>query len=244
LKIAEKMTGNAQMPSGKPISMPSRLAAGRIGLSGCGPGARHPCVMRGVPPCAVLLALSMMSGCSGSSPAPVIQPPGSTVSSGTPVQELETRVPAGLVQLEDDPGLLNAIPDVVASETMADSGLQIAYTRQGQSETVPGALVEAQWVYMQTCLGQVTSPPVVVIRDTPVLPFTAKDDVIFNIDGIPIASASHRDVAIIQVRESDFDGSLGNPGFNLRSIMGRLLWVSAGLAERDYPYGCAREQPS
>ncbi|NND92451.1 MAG: hypothetical protein HKN42_16450 [Granulosicoccus sp.] len=153
------------------------------------------------------------------------------------------QVPDSLLQLEDDPGLLSEIPDVVASETRADTGIQIAYTRADQSVLVPGALIEAQWIHMQSCVGLVASPPVIVVRDGPVKPFTSADDVIYNIDGLPIASASLRDVAVIQVRDTDFDGSLGTPGFNLRSILGRMLWLSASLPERDYPYECARQQP-
>ncbi len=147
------------------------------------------------------------------------------------------------MQLEDDPGLLSSIPDVVSSEIRADTGLQIAYTREGQDAVVPGSLVEEQWVYMQTCVGQQSAPPLVVVRDGAVVPFTETDDVIYNIDGIPVASSSLRDVSVIQIQEADFDGSLGSPGFNLRSIMGRLLWLSANLPERDYPFNCARQQP-
>jgi hypothetical protein len=179
-----------------------------------------------------------LGACSSSGSVPVevpTTPPDPSASgSGTP---------DSLLQLEDDPGLLSSIPEVVSSEIRADTGLQIAYTREGQNLKVPGVLVEAQWVFMQTCVGQQTASPLVVVRDGPVVPFTATDDVIFNIDGVPVASASVRNVSIIQIRDTDFDGSLGSPGFNLRSIMGRLLWFSAHLPERDYPYSCASQQP-
>lgn len=190
---------------------------------------------------AILVFLAVaLNACSssGSSSAPVepsILPPESSGGvSGTP---------DSLLQLEDDPGLLATIPDVVSSEVRADTGLQIVYTRDAQELIAPAALIEAQWVFMQGCVGQQSAAPVVVVRDGPVEPFTASDDVIYNIDGIPVASASLRDVSVVQIRETDFDGSLGSPGFNLRSIMGRMLWLSANLPERDYPFSCARQQP-
>ena len=183
---------------------------------------------------AITLGACSSSG-SGSAPVevPATQPDSTSVAVGTP---------DSLLQLEDDPGLLGSIPDVVSTDIRADTGLQIAYTREGQAAVVPGALVEEQWVYMQTCVGQQSNPPLVVVREGAVFPFTETDDVIFNIEGIPVASASLRAVSVIQIQEADFDGSLGSPGFNLRSIMGRLLWLSANLPERDYPFNCARLQ--
>ncbi len=185
---------------------------------------------------AVALGACSSSG-SVSVPEEVVEPTTQPDSTGT-----QAGTPDSLLQLEDDPGLLTRIPDVVFSEIRADTGLQIAYTREGQDLAVPGALVEEQWVYMQTCVGQQSAPPVVVVRDGAVVPFTQTDDVIYNIDGIPVASASLRAVSVVQIQEADFDGSLGSPGFNLRSIMGRLLWLSANLPERDYPFNCARQQ--
>lgn len=177
-----------------------------------------------------LLVCALLSGCSSSS-SPPVESPGSQ-SSG--------EIPTALLQLQDDPGLITDIPEVVATRTMSNTGLQVAYTRAEQHETVPALGVEAQWEHMQTCLQQVAVAPIVVVRDEAVVPFTSSDDVIHNIEGIPVASASLRDVPLVQIQAADFDGSLGNPGFNLRSIMGRLLWISAGLAERDYPFQCAR----
>ena len=165
------------------------------------------------------------------------------MSSGLTLPDVPLQLPDRLLQLQDDPGLLSDIPEVVASETRADSGLQIAYTRAEQVEAVPPGVIEAQWLHMQSCLELIASPPLVVVRNGPVRPFTSTDDVIHDIEGIPMASASRLESAIVQVRDNDFDGSVGNPGFNLRSILGRLLWLSAALPERDYPYSCAREHP-
>ena len=186
----------------------------------------------------MLCLATTLGSCSGSGSAPVEVPFAAPDSTGA-----QAGTPDGLLQLEDDPGLLSSIPDVVSSEIRANTGLQIAYTREGQDVAAPGALIEEQWVYMQTCVGQQSAPPLVVVRDGAVVPFTETDDVIYNIDGIPVASASLRDVSVVQIQEADFDGSLGSRGFNLRSIMGRLLWLSANLPERDYPFNCARQQP-
>ncbi len=184
---------------------------------------------------------ALLAGCSGSAEPP----PSVDVErvAELPQQEQQTLIPGSLLQLEDDPGLLSAIPTIVASETMAESGLEVAYTDRQQIQQIPALNIEAQWQYMQTCVGQVASAPVVVVQSQQVKPFTSSDDVIRNIDGAVIASSIVRTVPIVQILEQDFDGSLGNAGFNLRSIMGRLLWQSAGLAERDYPYSCARQQP-
>ena len=186
---------------------------------------------------AVALGACSSSG-SGSVPEEAAVPTTPPDSTGT-----QSGTPDSLLQLEDDVGLLSDIPEVISSEIRADTGLQIAYTREGQDAVAPGSLIEEQWVYMQNCVGQQSAPPLVVVRDGAVVPFTETDDVIFNIEGIPVASASLRDVSVIQIQEADFDGSLGSPGFNLRSIMGRLLWLTANLPERDYPFNCARQQP-
>ncbi|ASJ71114.1 hypothetical protein [Granulosicoccus antarcticus] len=195
-----------------------------------------------------------LAACSSSSsgpepePEPIPAPPTDSGGEQTDPDEPtgsggQTGVLEGLLQLEDDPGLLSQIPEVVSIDIRADTGLQIAYTREDQALDVPGALVELQWVFMQSCLEQQSVAPVVVIRDGAVTPFTATDDVIYNIEGIAVASSSRRDVPVIQVQEADFDGSLGALGFNLRSVMGRMLWLSASLPERDYPFDCARQTP-
>lgn len=191
-----------------------------------------------------------LSACSssGSGPAQVPDPtPDSTGEQNDPLEPIDSGEQAGvsdvLLQLQDDPGLLSQIPEVVSTDIRADTGLQIAYTREEQAQDVPGALVELQWAFMQSCLEQQSVAPVVIIRAGTVVPFLATDDVIFNFEGIAVASSSRRDVPVIQVQETDFDGSMGNPGFNLRSVMGRMLWLSAGLPERDYPFDCARQIP-
>ena len=187
------------------------------------------------PRVASILLGALLGACSGTS-TPL--PPGETPSD----QTVTDQIPTVLIGLQDDPELLVDIPDIVQSVTLSNTGLQVAYTRNTQIAEVPARLIEVQWEHMQSCLELVNVPPIVVLQQDVVNPFTANDDVIFSRVGAPNASSSRRDVPVIQVLAADFDGSLGNPGFNLRSIMGRLLWLSAGLAERDYPFDCARIQ--
>lgn len=195
-----------------------------------------------LPATLLLCVMGVMAGCSSSSSGPAT-PTGGVIEPG-PDQEDDTRVPVSLLQLEEDPELVSEIPEILVTITTAGVGVQVAYTRQGQDELVPAEQVEAQWIYMQDCLGQSGVSPVVVVREGSYRPFTQSDDVIFDIEGATVASGTQRAIPILQIQESDFDVSVSNPGFNLRSIMGRLLWLSAGLPERDYPFECARQQPS
>lgn len=111
----------------------------------------------------------------------------------------------------------------------------------------PGLAVEssndfivAQWVHMQDCLQVSAQEPSVSVVEGKITPLTPNDDVVRFIDGQIQASSNVTDTNVtVQVRSADFDGSLGEPGFYLRSIMGRYLWLSNGLPERDYPHECA-----
>lgn len=143
---------------------------------------------------------------------------------------------------EGEPARIGAVPDVVAVEILSDSGLRIAYTREAQREPVDPRYVGAQWQYMQSCVGIVAQAPLVVIVGGTIEPLIATDDVLRDMEGRITASAGigPDGIATMQVHEADFDGSSGDPGFSLRSIMGRHLWLSAMLAERDYPFRCAR----
>lgn len=102
--------------------------------------------------------------------------------------------------------------------------------------------INAQWQYMQTCLEVSAQEPVVSVIDSQVEPVDAADDVIRHIDGQILASSHVTDVsAAIQVHARDFDGSVGNVGHSLRSIMGRYVWLANNLDERSYPYSCAND---
>lgn len=190
-----------------------------------------------------LIVWAALSGCSSSGvpalPAPPIEDP----QSSEPLPEVLQRLMA-------NPDLLAPVPTVVHTQTSAGSGLQISYTQEAFRVAAPASQIDLQWAFMQECLEQVAAPPLVLVREGPAAPFTPDDDVVrnetltaFEITSIPIASASTLYGAVIQVSVDDFDGSLGSASFNLRSIMGRHLWLSANLLERDYPFECARQQP-
>jgi len=169
---------------------------------------------------------------------------GSTTAGSTPSDPDRPfeDMPEPLRVVQADPARINSIPEIATSEWLADTGLQVAWANGTSAADVDAAYVGGEWVYMQDCTGIVASPPLVVITPGPVDPLLANDDVIRDIEGRPIASASQGTVVILQVQVADFDGSLGNTGFHLRSIAGRHLWLSANLAERDYPYLCARRE--
>ncbi len=138
-----------------------------------------------------------------------------------------------------------AIPAATESEIMANSGLQISSNRpldDGSSDAPD--FTERQWVHMQNCLGITAVAPEVEIVSGRISAESQEDDAVRYIDGSIVATAHVSDTgAVIQISEGDFDGSLGTPGSFLRSIMGRYLWFSAELAERDYPFECARIEP-
>jgi len=120
-------------------------------------------------------------------------------------------------------------------------GLPIIYQDPGQDVSSNNDYIASQWEYMQTCLQVSAQEPQVLVVDGELEPTHANDDVVRHIDGRIQASAHVTDSsATIQVSAQDFDGSLGSQGAYLRSIMGRYLWLANNLAERDYPYQCAK----
>ena len=194
---------------------------------------------------------ALLGACGGGSgsgddappPAPVVsqpsQPPGAPVLADA--TDGTVALPLPLRALENDPRLTGPLPEVVAVETLADSGLQVAFTDAAQPARIAAGDIGAEWEHMQSCVGVVSPPPLVVVVAGRLRPLTDNDDAIRDLDGRVTASATTGDTATLLISEADFDGSLGSPRFGLRSIMGRNLWLSAGLAERDYPFLCARE---
>lgn len=180
------------------------------------------------------IVVLMMIGCSSSPGSGDNQLP---VSSDD-VVSLET--PAVLEEMRQEEGLLAPIPIVVASTIRADTGLQVAYTDAAQIGQAPASIIEQQWVDMQQCIEINAAAPVVLVRAHSVTPFTIEDDVVRDIQGIAVASSTLAR-SLLQISLADFGGTLGQPLFNLRSIMGRYLWLSAALPERDYPFHCASE---
>jgi len=218
--------------------------------SSCGLLAAMSSALRRVRPrvsyCMVVSCAILLSACSGSgaepapAPAQIVDDPALAPES----------VPQVLQQLRQDPALIAPVPDIAHTQTLANTGLQVAYTEHALVAAAPAATIEKQWVFMQTCVELVGVAPVVLVREGKVEPFTMADDVVRNesllateINSVPIASASTLHGVVFQVSVDDFDGSLGAPSFNLRSIMGRHLWLAANLSERDYPFACAQEQP-
>ncbi len=182
---------------------------------------------------------ALLSACgNGGSPLDSV-PEAFADGSNPPVQVVSSE---STEQLFDDTELTSTLPEIVMTHTLADSGIRIGFTTVDQVNTLDPIYIERQWQHMQSCTGQVAVAPLIVITEQAVTPLTNDDDVIFNIDGVPAASSSPGQLPIVQVREADFDGSLGNVGFNLRSVLGRYLWLSANLAERDYPFTCARTE--
>jgi len=147
---------------------------------------------------------------------------------------------AGGVEAQDQPQSDAPITTGTAEFTPTPgNGLDIAFA-DGSAGTDNSAFIEAQWMHMQTCLQVSAQEPVVSVVQDRIAPLDSNDDVIRHIDGQILAS-SHVDdsSAAIQVRAQDFDGSFGEPGNALRSILGRYLWLANNLDERDYPYECA-----
>ena len=140
----------------------------------------------------------------------------------------------------DDPTNLGDLGSVV---TTANTGLRVGFAIGLDPDTVDISLVEDSWTGMQNCLKVVAASPLVVVSNGPVLPMSSTDDILFHIDGsITATSTRFLSGATIQVDVADLDGSLNQIGFNLRSIIGRYLWASANLPERDYPHSCASQR--
>jgi len=153
--------------------------------------------------------------------------------------DISNIVPAVLLEMQSDPTLLAPVPEIVASVIQSTTGLTVAYTDRSQLELASPTLIEQQWIDMQTCLDIVAVAPVVLVMPEAVTPFTRADDVVRDIEGIAIASSTLAK-SLLQISYADFDGSLGIEIFHLRSIMGRHLWLSQNLPERDYPFACAQ----
>ncbi len=137
----------------------------------------------------------------------------------------------------NDPTDLDNVGSIV---TMADTGLRVGVAENLDIDRVDMALIEGSWTHMQTCLSVVAVAPLVIVSDESIRPLSSADDILYHLDGsITASSTQYVTGTTIQISLMDLDGSLNQIGFNLRSIMGRYLWTSSGLPEREYPHNCA-----
>lgn len=156
--------------------------------------------------------------------------------SNTPV--IAGATPASDLLFEDPTDLA----DVHSLSTLADTGIRIGFTGDIDAESVDSGFIEASWSQMQSCLGVVAAAPFIIVSSDSIQPMSNADDVLFNIDGSITATSTRFATGVtIQISALDLDGSLNRIGFNLRSVMGRFLWASANLPERDYPHECANQ---
>jgi len=192
----------------------------------------------------IALLGSLSIGCSKStSSLPAEEEPRLTLADSNLQDPIAQSVatPEALVDLQDTGVITSALPTIVSTEILAKSGLQVAYTQTSQSDIVSGLNIESHWLHMQSCLHQVGVAPLVLIHSAAITSLTSADDVIHTIEGTPVASATSGSIPVIQISLSDFLVSGQSNGYNLRSIMGRVLWSAAGLSVRDYPYSCAQQ---
>lgn len=133
-------------------------------------------------------------------------------------------------------------PDVALIKQPSGTDLKVAYTDEQLLDEISVDYIVTQWQNMKLCLGTAQPAPYIVVVSG-FLDSVESDDVLFNFEGRRLASATWRrnGVNIIRISSLDFDGSQGNAGFHLRSIMGRYLWTLSDLPVREYKTDCASE---
>ena len=131
-------------------------------------------------------------------------------------------------------------PEIAVVHRPAGTDLVVAYSDEALPDDVSVDYVVGEWEKMKVCLGTTARAPYIVIVDG-YLESVPSDDVLFNFEGRRLASAtwSRDEINVIRVSHLDFDGSQGNAGFHLRSIIGRFLWTLNELPVRDYNTLCA-----
>jgi len=183
--------------------------------------------------CAICaLSIAVLTACGGGSGVGDGDPQGEVSLDGS-IQSPENATIAA------DPS--TAYPGTPEFTPSPGNGLPVLQQDALEPVSSSDDFIEAQWEHMQTCLLVSAQEPVVVVVEGKLEPIDSNDDVVRHIDGQIQASSHVTDTyATIQVRAQDLDGSLGSVGAHLRSIMGRYLWLANSLAERDYPYSCAK----
>lgn len=172
-----------------------------------------------------LSVIALLTACGGSG--------GGNADSSQPAFDPTTQEASG--------GLLPIVEQNGTSEFTPNLGSNIDAIQEDFTEGGNNEFIAAEWVRMQECMQVSAMEPEFTVVAGTITPIDSNDDVVRHIDGMIQASSHVTDTsAAIQIREADFDGSLGDPGSYLRSIIGRYLWFANGFAERDYPFECAR----
>lgn len=121
-----------------------------------------------------------------------------------------------------------------------DSDLVIEYGSSSARGRVSPDYLSSQWEFVQDCLSVTYAAPRLLVVDS-WLPTQDVDDVLFSIEGRRIATTifDTEGVSVVRISTYDFDGSQGNPGFHLRSILARYVWTVNELPIRAYNTACA-----
>lgn len=131
-------------------------------------------------------------------------------------------------------------PDIAAIVNPSGGQLTVAYANPDLQAGVNADYVAGEWEYMRNCLAVDAAAPVVLVIDG-WIDSVDSEDVLFNIQGRRLATSSKNQngASLIRISSYDFDGSQGNPGFHLRSILGRYLWSQNNLLASGYDTRCA-----
>jgi len=131
-------------------------------------------------------------------------------------------------------------PDTAAIVNPSGGQLTVAYDKPDLQAVVNAGYIANEWEHMQLCLGVEAAAPIVLVLEG-WLDTVDSDDVLFSFEGRRLATTSRNATGadLIRISTFDFDGSQGNPGFHLRSILGRYIWSSNQLLASGYNTLCA-----
>ena len=181
---------------------------------------------------AALITLTSACGGGASDPSTAI---GDASDLRTDV-ELEPSAP-----LLADPVSIDAFalfPALIELRQSNETALMVGYTAQSQLDTGVD-FFDAVWSDLGDCLGVVAVPPLIVVQSDEVVPLTGADDIFLDFFGRLSASANESaDGASIQILENQVRDEQGSSSFILRSILGRYVWRSNDLPERDFDTSC------
>lgn len=178
------------------------------------------------------IVVAVLAGCSADNGSELL-------GSGQSGSESSGSEPSIASALNGTPGFLHD-PGIALIVSPPSSDLSVAYADAALQEQVNAEYVSGEWEKMKHCLGVSAPPPIVLVVDGWV-EAGPSDDVLFSIVGQRLATSTFRSDStnLIRISTYDFDGSQGNPGFHLRSVVGRYLWSVNELAAVGYNTGCA-----